>query len=150
MPTAKVIPAVAELMEFIAEHDVLLGWLGVVSLLVFVATLFAVPWFVVRIPEDYFVEEKREPLAWSSHHPLIRWPLLILKNLLGLVLLLMGIAMLVMPGQGLLTMLAGLVLLNFPGKFRLERWLVTHRPVLLSINWMRQRRGAPPLRVDLH
>lgn len=53
--------------------------------------------------------------------------------------------MLVTPGQGVLMIIAGLVLLEFPGKFRLERWLVTRRHVWRSINWLRRRAGRPEL-----
>jgi hypothetical protein len=71
--------------------------------------------------------------------------LLILKNLLGIVLLLAGIAMLVLPGQGLITMFVSLTLLNFPGKYRLERWVISQGVVFRSINWIRQRRGYRPM-----
>ena len=53
--------------------------------------------------------------------------------------------MLVAPGQGLLTLAAALVLLDFPGKYRLERRLVTQKPVWKSINWLRRRAGREPL-----
>ena len=56
-----------------------------------------------------------------------------------------GIAMLVLPGQGLLTIVVGIVLLNFPGKYRLERWLATRSPVWRSLNWLRRRAGRPEL-----
>ncbi|MCM2375182.1 PGPGW domain-containing protein [Aporhodopirellula aestuarii] len=70
--------------------------------------------------------------------------LLALKNTLGVFLLVIGISMLVLPGQGLLTILIGLSLLDFPGKYRLERYLVTRPPVFKSLNWLRQRAGNPP------
>lgn len=67
------------------------------------------------------------------------------KNLLGLVVLLMGIFMLVLPGQGLLTMLIGVLLLDFPGKYQAERWFIQRGPVLKAVNWLRRRRSKPPL-----
>jgi len=114
----------------------------------FVATLLFVPWAVVRIPSDYFRHGHRRPVPWSSYHPVLRLLLLLGKNLLALVLLLMGVAMLLLPGQGLLTMLVGLLLLDFPGKFNCERWLVSRGPVLKAINWLRRKRQRPPLVVD--
>jgi hypothetical protein len=54
--------------------------------------------------------------------------------------------MLLLPGQGVLTILIGIVLLDFPGKYRLERWAVRHRPVYRSINWL--RRGREPIELD--
>jgi len=64
-----------------------------------------------------------------------------------LVLILAGVAMLVLPGQGMLTIVLGIMLLNFPGKYRLERRVARMRPVARSINWMRARGGHPPLKV---
>jgi hypothetical protein len=67
------------------------------------------------------------------------------KNILGGMLVMAGIAMFVLPGQGLLTLVAGLMLVDFPGKFRLERRLATQRHVWRSINWLRKRYGCEPL-----
>ena len=55
--------------------------------------------------------------------------------------------MLVLPGQGILTILAGIMLLDFPGKHRLLRWIVAHPQVLRTLNWLR-RRGHPPLYLE--
>jgi hypothetical protein len=52
------------------------------------------------------------------------------------------------PGQGLLTILIGVMLLDFPGKRRLERWLLRRRGVLAAINKVRARYGRPPLVLD--
>jgi hypothetical protein len=82
--------------------------------------------------------------TWEQH-PVLRPIYLIAKNLLGLVLIIAGIAMLVLPGQGLLTIVVGVVLMNFPGKYRLERWLATRRPVWRSLNWLRRRASRPEL-----
>ena len=67
-----------------------------------------------------------------------------LKNLLGLVLALVGILLMFLPGQGLLTLIIGLSIMNYPGKFALERWLVRRPRVLPALNWIRKRFDAPP------
>jgi hypothetical protein len=59
-----------------------------------------------------------------------------------------GIAMLVLPGQGLLTILIGFLMLDFPGKYRVEKWLVSRRRLLGAINWLRRRAGRVPLRIS--
>jgi hypothetical protein len=61
------------------------------------------------------------------------------------VLVVAGLVMLVVPGQGLLTIVVGLMLLDFPGKYRLERWLATRPKVWQSINWLRRRAGYEEL-----
>jgi hypothetical protein len=71
----------------------------------------------------------------------------VLKNLIGFVLLAAGIAMLVLPGQGILTMLIGISLVDFPGKRQLERKLIGQPAVLNTINKVREKFGQPPLTV---
>jgi hypothetical protein len=70
---------------------------------------------------------------------------LIAKNLAGVTLLAAGLVMLLTPGQGLLTIVVGITLINFPGKMRFERWLATRPPVWRSINWLRERAGRDDL-----
>ena len=84
----------------------------------------------------------------AEQHPVVRAALLIGKNVFGLVFVLMGLAMLVLPGQGILTIVIGLVLIDFPGKYKLERWIVSRRAVLNSINWLRQRADRGPIVVE--
>lgn len=69
------------------------------------------------------------------------------KNALGALLLVLGAAMLVLPGQGLLTILVGLLLIDFPGKYRLERRLLGGPRVLRAINALRERWKKPPLEI---
>jgi hypothetical protein len=62
------------------------------------------------------------------------------------VLLVGGLLMLLMPGQGLLTIAVAVMLLDFPGKFRLQRWLVKRESVWRTINWLRNRAKRQPLK----
>jgi len=135
----------AALHDCVHAHEVALGWLGVISALMFVGSLLAVPWFVVHIPTDYFVRRQHFVNRWRPRHPLLRVLLLTLKNLGGVVLVLAGVAMLVLPGQGILTILIGLMFLDFPGKLRLERRLAAQPAVTRAINWMRAKAHRPPL-----
>jgi hypothetical protein len=132
-------------LEWAKTHDVLLWWLFAASVVMFLATPVLVGWLVVRLPTDYFIATRRQPTASWPRHPLLRPVTLVAKNLMGLVLLVAGLVMLVVPGQGLLTMAVGLMLIDFPGKFRFERWLATRRPVWRSINWLRRRAGREEL-----
>jgi len=126
-------------LEFAEAHAVpLLG----LSLAMLLATLVAFPFVIVRLPSRYFAEGHRpRPL---SRHLLVHWLLVALKNLLGLVLALVGILLLFLPGQGLLTLVLGLTIMNYPGKFTIERWLVRRPHVLPALNWLRAKFGAPP------
>jgi hypothetical protein len=131
--------------EWVAGNDVVLAWLGGISLLTFVGSLLALPVLVSRIPRDYFAGETRHLSKTHPFHPVVYGLLIVLKNLLGVALIAAGIAMLVLPGQGLLTILIGVSLMDFPGKFTLERWLVGRPGVLKAINWLRERYGEEPL-----
>jgi len=102
------------------------------------------PLFVLQLPADYFVASRKElrvgrtPLGWVWH---------VLRNVLGLLFVLAGGAMLVLPGQGLLTILIGLLLLEFPGKRALERRLVARPGIKAFLDRIRARGGKPPLEV---
>ena len=136
------------LATWVRSHGTLLFGLGAFSFLSALAGLLLVPLMVVRIPADYFAPPHRNPTFWSRRHPVLRWSFRIVKTALGLILVLLGLALLVLPGQGLLTLLAGLTLMEFPGKYRLERWLVRRPPILRAANWMRRRAGREALQVD--
>jgi hypothetical protein len=135
------------LPEWLRMHETVLWWMGAVSMLTFVGTLIVIPLLVVRIPTDYFIRDRRHQLSMRDHLSIPRLLGLVLKNIIGLIFILAGIAMLVLPGQGVLTILLGIMLMNFPGKLALERHIVQQPTVLRAINWMRQRARRPPLRV---
>jgi hypothetical protein len=122
----------------------LLIWLAASSIVMFVGTLVAIPIILVRLPADYF--DVRIPRPWmENHHPVLRVAGHLLKNVVGIVFLLAGLAMLLLPGQGILTILIGLSLVEFPGKRRLEAKLVGQSTVLSTINKMRAKFDKPPL-----
>ena len=133
--------------DWLRAHEVALGWLSVVSAVMFVGSLSAVPWLVVRIPTDYFLRPHHYADRWQPRHPLLRIAFLATKNLMGVVLVLAGVAMLVLPGQGILTIVIGLLFLDFPGKRALELRLVLQPPALLAINWIRSKGNRPPLQM---
>jgi amino acid transporter len=133
------------MIEWIYGNETLIWWLVATSIVTFLISLFLIPYIVVRIPADYFVYHKRHPKRPEKYPPVIRIIVLLLKNIIGLILFAAGVLMLVLPGQGLFTMFIGMMLVNFPGKYRFERWIVEQGPVLKTINWLRRRSGHPPL-----
>ncbi len=135
------------MINWIDHHETLVLALGVASVVVFVGSLLLMPALIVRIPADYFANDERPPSRWTGVNPVARIVLRIGKNLLGCVFILAGIAMLALPGQGVLTIVLGLLLVDGPGKYRFERWLVRRPWVCRSINWLRRRRGREPLNV---
>ena len=137
------------LNQWIGENQMLLTGIGISSLLLSIASLILLPWLVAQIPYDYFAHDRREPTKWKELHPLFRFTVLLLKNIVGFTLLLAGVAMLVLPGQGLLSILMGLVLMDYPGKFRFERKIVSRPKLLQFINWLRRKQKQPPLVLEV-
>jgi hypothetical protein len=118
------------------------SFLGGASLLMFVGSLIAVPLVVVRLPKDYLRREHKLVRNWPRHLSL---PFMVLKNALGVLFLLSGLAMLILPGQGLLTIFIGLVLLDFPRKRVLVRRILGYRRILRVINRLRAKFDKPEL-----
>ena len=135
----------SEIQAWITDHQQLIEQTGNLSLVILVITVIALPWVVKQLPEDYFISVKREPARETRKNPLI-WSLLTLvKNLVGLVLILAGIIMLVLPGQGTVTILIGLAISNFPGKYKIERKISSQPAVVATLNKIRKLTGSPPL-----
>jgi uncharacterized membrane protein SpoIIM required for sporulation len=118
--------------------------LGIASAAMLVISAVLIPYLIVRLPADFYAESNHRRRLFQ-HRPLLRIVFLMVKNTFGWLLLVAGILMLVLPGQGILTILAALALLDFPGKRALEMRIL-HRPVILNgINWLRRRAGREPL-----
>lgn len=120
--------------------------LTVLSIVFFVGSLLAIPFILVRLPADFF--DIRVPRPWmEDHHPILRVMGHLVKNLAGAIFLLAGFLMLFLPGQGILTMLIGTSMLDFPGKRKLEAKLIGQPTILNAINGMREKFGKPPLTI---
>lgn len=124
----------------------MLIWLTALSMVFFVGTLIAIPFILVRLPADYF--DVRVPRTWmEDHHPVLRLFGHVVKNVAGAIFVFAGFLMLFLPGQGILTMLIGISMLDFPGKRKIEATLIGQPTVLSVINGMRQKFNKPPLRL---
>lgn len=136
-----------DIVDLIREHQLPLGSLAAIAAVVVLLGVLVLPAIVIQLPQDYFVRDRRIPVRRVRRHPLLWWMVAILKNVFGLVLVVAGIAMLVLPGQGLLTILLGLGLVNFPGKYTLERWIFGLPAVATTLNRLRASAGRPPLAI---
>jgi len=121
--------------------------IGVLSVIVFLGTIVAIPMLVIHIPADYFTRRRKPLKSLPQGYAALRLLGLVLKNLAGIIFILSGIVMLVLPGQGVITLLIGLMLVNFPGKLELERRIIEQQSVLRAINWIRLRARKPALRL---
>ena len=55
--------------------------------------------------------------------------------------------MLVLPGQGIFTIVVGLILSNYPGKYSIERRLISIPSIYKGINWLRKKSNQPPIEI---
>lgn len=136
--------------EFWANLTLTQILIGVGAFLISLAFSFAAIAFVmVKIPADYF-SSHYHPEFMTGKPFLVRWSAVILKNLFGLFLVLLGIALSLpgVPGQGFLTILLGLIMLDIPGKRPLEAVIIKRPSIQHSINKLRARFNKPPLILD--
>jgi hypothetical protein len=127
---------IGTLSSWLSHPTIAIG-LCIFSIALVALSIAFVPRFLATLPADH--------LHSTAPPPHAALPLRILRNALGVVLVLCGVAMLVLPGQGLLTLLVGVLLLDFPGKRKLERQLLSRPKVLAIVNKLRAHRGSPPL-----
>jgi len=126
---------------------------ALLGILIFALTLSAslaiVSFVLVRLPRTYFQESHQRNFL-SDYSPVIRVLAILGKNLLGLLLVALGIVLSLpgVPGQGILTILLGVMLLDFPGRRRFERWLVSRPRIFAAINKLRHRFSRPALMLD--
>ena len=133
------------LIEIFNAYKNLILWFGSISLFVFLFSLLSINWLVSLIPEDYFINKKDSKI--KTNNILIWYIVLVFKNLIGYSLILGGIMMLVLPGQGLFTIIIGLMMSNYPGKYSLEKKFIAIPTILKSINWLRRKSNKPPIRI---
>ena len=135
------------IIQHLIPMNVLLG-LTAASVIGFIGSLVIIPLILIRLPTDYF--DTRFPRHWMrDHHPFLRVIGLIIKNAVGFVFIIVGFIMLFLPGQGLLTMLIGISLIDFPRKRELEAKIIGYSKILNIINNLRYKFGKPPLTVAI-
>jgi hypothetical protein len=142
------------MFDFLSDFFEALTWRSVlIGALIFVGTFFInlaiVSFILVKIPKDYFSKSHKTKF-WSGPNPALHAAKFIGKNIVGILLVALGIVLSVpgVPGQGLLTILLGIMLLDFPGKHRLEQKLLSRRGIVNTINRLRGRFGKPPLKLN--
>lgn len=125
------------MLDFLFQYQNLFIYIGIISLLLFVITALLTPYLVGLIPDDYFLASyivKKNSFIISF-----------IKNILGLFLLIIGFIMLFMPGQGVITMIFGIFIMNFPYKRRIERYFINKNSIFNALNWLRVKANKKQL-----
>ncbi len=135
------------MLDYLNLPPEFITWALIFSLLMFFGTLIAVPYLISIIPEDYFLHDKRDTSLFAAQHPVLKIIFFLLKNILGAALITLGIVLLVLPGQGVLTIITGVILMDFPNKYQLECRMAGRPSILKTMNWFRKRFNKRPLKV---
>ena len=134
-------PLLDSAFEVLRTHEQLFWLLGLGSLALLVGTALLIPWLIILLPADFFARLPARP--FQGRHPVIAILLIVFRNALGAVLLAAGVVMLFIPGQGLLTILIGLALIDFPGKHTLLIRLFSNPRVFNAANRIRRWAAKP-------
>ncbi|KYJ87714.1 PGPGW domain-containing protein [Sulfurovum riftiae] len=130
---------------FIYEHEALLLWLTLISVIGLITSAVLILKLLVHIPSDYFLHKEKQEHSIDHCCPIVRLLYLFIKNILGILFIIGGVIMLFTPGQGILTILLGIVLTDFPYKYKIEQWIITRPPLIAAINKIRAKAGKAPL-----
>jgi len=139
-------------IEWLSHQWAVLTWERILFgsglfLLTMAINIIAIFIVIIKIPADYFSPDYAHHFMPGKSW-LIRWGAVILKNLLGFTLLIVGIIMLIGPGQGILTILLALIMLDIPGKRPLEARIIKRPAVRHAIDKIRMKYNKPPLILD--
>ncbi|MGH1472382.1 MAG: hypothetical protein ACRBCS_14410 [Cellvibrionaceae bacterium] len=132
-------------VQWLTSNEQVLVWLAIISVVFFVLSLILIPWLIIRIPPNYFSEPGRFRSALLGEHPLAIIVTKIIRNTIAVCFIVLGILLLILPGQGLLTILLGVFIADFPGKHKLVNWIVARKGVMKTINWLRKKSGKEPI-----
>jgi hypothetical protein len=133
------------LFDWIQNHEPVIWWTGSLSVLMFVGFLLAMPVIIIKLPAEYFL--KHEMTHHRKELSFMGLVYLIFKNVFGGFLVLAGIVMLFLPGQGLITLIMGISLLSIPDKKRMVRKIIRRKKVLSTMNRIRLKFNKPPLQI---
>jgi hypothetical protein len=142
------------MFDFLSDFFVALTWRKVligaaIFLASFLVNLGIVSLILVKLPADHF-SKGRKTKFWSGRRPALQAAKVIGKNIAGILLVALGVVLSLpgVPGQGLLTILLGVMLLDFPGRDRLEQKLLSKPSIVSTINKLRGRFGKKPLELN--
>lgn len=141
-----------EIWNWLVQYWQSLTWVKIIWGLIIFAVSIAVSYGLIifgliKLPADYFSSSYAKEIKTDTHFSM-RWAALIIKNIVGFLLIIVGIIMIFTPGPGVPAILLGLIMMDIPGKRPLEARLIQRPAVLSAINDLRARYNKPPLVMD--
>lgn len=147
------------LINWVSANATVFAWLSAASIFLLCLTLFITPWLVAQLPRDYFIthtsaqnrgseeitahSDEQTPTKGSFAKSVWLGVVKVLRNILGVTLMLCGLLLMITPGPGLAMLVLGLSVCDFSAKQRLLLQTVHQPRVFSALNWMRQRHGKP-------
>ncbi len=111
----------------------------VITILVSSVIAFGMLWLIIcLLPEDFFLRSGKRP---HSRHPMVHLIWVGFRNVIGYILLGIGLIFVVFPGPGMPWLLIGLVLVDLPGKRKMQQRMLRMPSVHHCLNWLRARGG---------
>ncbi len=133
------------MLDIILQNKNLLIGIGIMSVITFLGSLIIIPILIINMDDDYFESKKKDTEDRSKTFNIFAFIVNVLKNILGILFVLTGVLMLILPGQGIVTILIGISIANFPGKRKLELKLIRLKTIHNAINWIRAKAKKPPI-----
>lgn len=135
------------LYAWLENNSYILFYLGIISVLIFIFSIVGLRLFIIAIPSDYFINKKR--VSALRDNSILLWVFYkIFKNIIGYIFIAIGLLALVLPGQGILMILIGLMMSDYPKKFDLEKKIIKINTVRKGVNWIRIKSNVEKIKLN--
>ena len=124
--------------DWISDYNQIIQWAGIVSVFLFFLSLFLLRYVILRLPEDYFITASS--ISKNPQKIIVR----VAKNAVGFLLTIWGIILLFTPGQGMITILIGLCLIDLAIVNQFKKKIINNRKVQKALNWIRIKKSVKP------
>jgi len=128
-----------QLVTWLSQNTTVITAIAVFSFMLLTTSLLATPWVLARLPANYF--SKPPTVRPRSAKRLCAS---VVKTVMGSLMVLTGLAMMFTPGPGLVCLVLGMTLCEFPGKHRLLKRVIRRPSVFSTLNWLRKKASKPP------
>jgi archaellum biogenesis protein FlaJ (TadC family) len=133
---------IRDLLHWLNNYQDIFVAIGITSLVLFALSLILMPLFILWLPADYFIRHLKPSVRKGSK---IKWILSLTMNLFAAIILALGLVLLVLPGPGWFTILAGLALLDLPIKYKIEMKILSAPALRKAIDQHRKKHNREPI-----
>ena len=124
--------------DWISDNNQIIQWAGIVSVFLFFLSLFLLRYVILRLPKDYFITASS--ISKNPQKIVVR----VAKNAVGFLLTICGIILLFTPGQGMITILIGLCLIDLAIVNQFKKKIINNSKVQKALNWIRIKKSVKP------